>query len=162
MNKTSDNQYSYGEIMDFIPIPRLFMTHPAYRSLSSEAKIIYGLFMERMGESGMKDEENYSYIHYPEYEIQELMNISEDTLQESLGQLDKYTGIGLIFRKKGTLDKPTRIYLTQYGSITPDFEQNTEELPVVEVPSKEEYQAKLKAHEKKNSGKILNFSMMGV
>ncbi len=161
MNKFNNRHYSYGEIMDFIPIPRLFMTHPAYRTLSSEAKIIYGLFLERMGEAGMKDKDNISYIYYPEYELQELMNISEETVLSSLAELDKYTGIGLIYRKKDTLDKPTRIYLTQYGKITPDYEEEADHSPVVNFPSDEEYRAKLKQHEKKNSCSILNFARIG-
>ena len=47
--------YFYGsqsESFSFYRIPRLLITDPAFRELSSGAKLLYGLLLDRMGLTG--------------------------------------------------------------------------------------------------------------
>lgn len=110
---------SNGDVLGgSVAIPRLLVTHSAYRFLSSEAKIMYALFLDKMSDcmaNNWYDEEHHVYILYPEYEIQKDMNISEENLKDSLEELNT---IGLIERKKQDLELPTRIYVKNVSGIS--------------------------------------------
>ncbi len=60
--------YYYGaeaEQFTFYRIPKVLMTAPHFKRLSSDAKILYGLMLDRMGlsmKNGWVDEANRVYI----------------------------------------------------------------------------------------------------
>ena len=62
--------YYYGIEADqfkFYRIPKLLITHPAFKGLSSDAKLAYGLMLDRMSlsiSSGWMDDQNRAYIIY--------------------------------------------------------------------------------------------------
>ena len=62
--------YFYGDEAEqytFYRIPKVLFTDPAYRRISSDAKILYGLMLDRMGLSvrnGWLDEYNRVYSQY--------------------------------------------------------------------------------------------------
>ena len=64
------NRYFYGpeaEQYTFYRIPKALFTNPTYRRLSSDAKILYGLMLDRMGLSLRNqwvDEENRVFIYF--------------------------------------------------------------------------------------------------
>lgn len=148
--------YSMEDIGDYLSIPRLLVTHKVYRTLSSEAKIIYSLFLERMRENGLQDEQNRNYIIYPEYELQAVVNISDGKLTQALHKLEV---VGLIQRKKQAFDKPTLIYLHNCLRI----EEKTEENKVKTPPTLKEYHAKVRKDEqRRKQGNIIRFSGLGV
>ena len=114
--------YFYGsqsESFSFYRIPRMLITDPAFRKLSADAKLLYGLLLDRMGLSarnGWYDNENRVYIYYTLEEIGRDLCCGHDKATKLLRELDSDTGIGLIERVKQGLGKPTCIYVKAFSS----------------------------------------------
>jgi len=143
--------YYYGnqaEQFTFYRIPKQLFVNPAFSDLSSDAKVLYGLMLDRMSlsiKSGWKDPDNKIYIYYTLLEIQELLNCGHNKAVKMLAELDSEKGIGLIERVKQGMGKPTKIYVMNFQGI------NVEKRVVVDEPEdflKEE----VKTSEKGNSG----------
>ena len=120
--------YHYGtesEQYTFLRIPRLLITAPHFKNLSMEAKVLYGLMLDRMGLS-MKnqwfDDQNRVYIYFTLEEIQECLSCGHNKGVKLLAELDTNTGIGLIERIKQGQGKPTRIYVKNFN-IQPNEEE---------------------------------------
>ena len=75
MSKNQPPQYStldffYGdeaEQFSYFRIPRLLITSPRFKSLSIEAKLLYGLMLDRMGlsmKNGWHEEDGRVFIYY--------------------------------------------------------------------------------------------------
>lgn len=115
-----DFKYFYGneaEAYTFYRIPKLLITDPAFKNLTSDAKILYGLMLDRMSlsaKNGWFDEEGRVYIYYSIEDVMESMNCSKNKGMKSLQELDSATGIGLIERKKQGQGKPTIIYVKNF------------------------------------------------
>ena len=110
---TESEQFSYYRI------PRLLITGKQFRHLSTDAKLLYGLLLDRMGLSarnGWYDELSRVYIYYPLEEIQEAMNCGHEKAVKLLAELDAGKGIGLIERVKQGQGKPAKIYVKQFTS----------------------------------------------
>ena len=112
--------YYYGseaEQFAFYRIPKMLMTEPHFKKLSSDAKILYGLMLDRMGLS-MKnnwiDKENKVYIFFTLEDVQKSLNCSHTTGVKIFAELDVVTGIGLIERVKQGQGKPARIYVKNF------------------------------------------------
>lgn len=102
--------YFYGseaEQYSFYRIPKVLLTDQRYKSVSMEAKVLYGLMLDRMG--------------YPSVAVR------------LFKELDKSGGIGLIERRKQGQGKPARIYVKNF-TLPPDPEKCTPAL-TPEVPS---------------------------
>ena len=118
--KTLNLNYFYGsesEQFAFYRIPRVLMTEPYFKKLSCDAKILYGLMLDRMSLS-MKnewiDKENRVYIFFTLEDVQENLNCGHTKGVKILAELDKNSGIGLIERVKQGQGKPTRIYVKNF------------------------------------------------
>lgn len=74
--------YIYGLSADqysFYRIPKSLMYGDEFRDLSLQAKLLYGLLLDRMGMSAKNqwiDNENRVYVVYPISEMQEDLNVS--------------------------------------------------------------------------------------
>jgi len=114
------NDYFYGtesESFSFYRIPRLLITGAEYKKISVEAKLLYGLLLDRMGlsaKNGWYDEKNRVYIYYTLEEIKEDLNCGHDKAVKLLAELDSVKGIGLIERVKQGQGKPTIIYVKHF------------------------------------------------
>ena len=112
--------YFYGaqaESYSFIRVPRLLMTGGEFKELSTDAKLLYSLLLDRMGLSmrnGWLDEAGRVYIYYTVEEIQDNLNCGHGNACKLLAELDTVKGIGLIERKKQGQGKPTKIYVKQF------------------------------------------------
>ena len=79
-----DFKYFYGneaEAYTFYRIPKLLITDPAFKNLTSDAKILYGLMLDRMSlsaKNGWFDEEGRVYIYYSIEDVMESMNCSKN------------------------------------------------------------------------------------
>lgn len=99
-----DYEYFYGpesEGFSFYRVPRLLVTGEEYRQVSVEAKLLYGMLLDRMGLSarnGWYDGENRVYIYYTIEEICRDFNCGHDKAGKLLAELDSRKGIGLIER----------------------------------------------------------------
>ncbi|MDO4531078.1 MAG: replication initiator protein A, partial [Bacillota bacterium] len=113
--------YHYGmeaEQYAFFRIPKILMTDPIFRKLSLEAKVLYGMMMDRMvlsAKNGWRDETGRIYIYFTIEEICESFNCGKDKAVKALKELEK--DIGLIERKKQGQGKPTMIFVKNFTRI---------------------------------------------
>lgn len=131
--------YYYGEESEscsFYRIPRLLIVGERFSGLSTDAKLLYGLMLDRMNLSarnGWYDDAGRVYIYYTLEEIQESMSCGHGKAVRLLAELDTGKGIGLIERTKQGQGRPARIYVKRYTTreisappaVPPDF-PNTE------------------------------------
>ena len=110
------NNYFYkseSEQFAFYRIPKLLFTDSRYAGISVEAKVLYGLMLDRMSLSvrnNWVDDDNRVYIYFTLEEITEYLSIGKDKGVKLLKELD---GI-LIERKKQGLGKPVMIYVLNF------------------------------------------------
>ena len=120
MKDRLDFDYFYGgesEQFSFYRIPRQLIVGPEFKHVSTDAKLLYGLMLDRMGLSarnGWYDEENRVFIYYPLDEIKEALNCGNDKAVKLLAELDTGKGIGLIQRVKQGQGKPAMIYVKRF------------------------------------------------
>lgn len=112
--------YYYGkeaESFSFFRIPKLLFTDPIFAKLSSDAKVLYGILLDRMNLS-MKnnwiDEENKVYIIFTIEEIAEIMCCATQKATKILQELDDKKGIGLVEKKRLGLGKPNILYVKNF------------------------------------------------
>ncbi len=106
-----------AEQYSFYRVPKMLFTAECFRSLSCEAKVLYGLLLDRMSlsiKNRWLDEENRVYIVFKVDEIVELMNCGTQKAVKLLKELDADKGIGLIEKKRMGLGKPNVIYVKNF------------------------------------------------
>lgn len=112
--------YYYGnesEQFSFFRIPKVLFTDERFKSISAEAKVLYGMLLDRMGLSrvnGWLDKENRVYIIFTIDEIQENINCSKQKAVNIMAELDDKKGIGLIEKKRQGLGKPNIIFVKNF------------------------------------------------
>lgn len=109
--------YFYGEQADqflFYRTPKAFFTDKEFEDLSAEAKILYGLLLDRVSLStmnGWKDDKGRIYVYCTLESIQEALGCAHQKATKLLTELSRY---GLIERKKQGLGKPAIIYVKNF------------------------------------------------
>ncbi|MCD7956900.1 MAG: replication initiator protein A [Lachnospiraceae bacterium] len=134
-----------AEQFSFYRIPKALFTDDYFKSLSCEAKILYGLMLDRMCLS-MKnnwiDAEGRVYIIFTLEQVTEYMNCGRDKGIKILAELDTKKGIGLIERVKQGFGKPNAIYVKNFVVKSDRKEQRTavsgEDLPKKELPAEKQ------------------------
>ncbi|MCI9393138.1 MAG: replication initiator protein A [Oscillospiraceae bacterium] len=128
--------YFYGneaEQYSFYRIPKTLFTDRRFKSVSMEAKVLYGLMLDRMGLSirnGWLDKDGKVYIYFTLEDAVEMLDSGKDKVIRLFKELDKPNGIGLIERRKQGQGKPTRIYVMNF-TVPPEPEQ----LPPATLPT---------------------------
>ena len=123
MNRLLEFDYFYGAEADqfsFIRLPKLLFTDRHFRSLSLEAKTVYGIMLDRMSlsvKNNWIDEENRVYITYSITSLAEEIGCSKDRVGRILSELDDVKGIGLVERKRRGLGKPDIIYVKNFVKV---------------------------------------------
>ena len=109
--------YIYGLSADqysFYRIPKSLMYGDEFRDLSLQAKLLYGLLLDRMGMSAKNqwiDNDNRVYVVYPISEMQDDMNVSKKKAIEYLKELE---AVGLVMKKVIGFGSPNRLYVKNY------------------------------------------------
>lgn len=99
--------YLYGkqaEQFNFVNIPKALIKEEAFSNVSLEAKMLYGLILERMGmykKNNWQDEAGRVYVVYPEKEIMDDMNRSENSVTKYLNELEDADLIETVQRGQG-------------------------------------------------------------
>ena len=115
MNTSTVNSYYYGDEssqFSFFRIPRQLITGERFKHISTDAKLLYGLLLDRMGlseQNGWYDEDGRVYIYYTLREIQRNLNCGQDKAIKLLAELDQ--GCDLIDRVRQGQGRPTKIYV---------------------------------------------------
>ena len=106
-----------AEQYSFYRVPKILFTAECFKELSCEARVLYGLLLDRMSLS-MKnhwlDEEERVYIIFTVEEIAELLNCGTQKAVKLLKELDSEKGIGLIEKKRLGLGRPNVIYVKNF------------------------------------------------
>ena len=124
--------YYYGneaEQYSFYRVPKTLLTDQRFKSVSIEAKVLYGLLLDRMGLSvrnGWMDNARRVYIYFTQEDAMTLMNCGKDKATKLFRELDQ-DGIGLIERKKQGQGRPTRIYVKNF-TLPPESGQTPSDL----------------------------------
>lgn len=107
--------YFYGEESEqfsYFRIPRLLVRSKRFKTLSTEAKLLYGLMLDRMGLSakhGWYDELGRVYIYYTLDELQTDLMCGHNKAVRLLAELDTgKDGFGLIERVKQGQGRPAK------------------------------------------------------
>lgn len=118
--QTVSFDYFHGcesEQFAFYRIPKVLFTNDYFKGLSSDAKVLYGLMLDRMALSVKNhwiDDQDRVYIIFTLEQVMEYMNCGKDKGVKILAELDTEKGIGLIERVKRGLGKPTIIYVKSF------------------------------------------------
>ncbi|MBR4636642.1 MAG: replication initiator protein A [Clostridia bacterium] len=113
--------YFYGaesEQFSFYRIPKVLFTEERFKTISAEAKVLYGLLLDRMSlsaKNGWQDKENRVYIIFTIEDIMEAMGCADQKAGKLLYELE--SKCGLIERKRQGLGKPNLIYVKNF--VTP-------------------------------------------
>ena len=143
--------YFYGdqsESYSFYRFPKQLLVGEQFKRLSMDARVLYGLMLDRMGlsaKNGWRDEQGRVYIYYTVTEIQEDFNCGHDRVLRMLSELDSEKGIGLIERKKQGQGRPTIIYVKQFTQT---------ELPPLPSPSDQCADSRLRETRSLENGKV--------
>ena len=120
MNRTLVFDYFYGRQADaytFYRIPKALFSDPYFKKLSCEAKVLYGLLLDRMSLSVKNkwfDEQGRVYILFKVEDVSEHMRCCKQTAIKLFAELDSQKGIGLIEKKRLGLGKANVIYVKNF------------------------------------------------
>ncbi len=112
-----DFDYFYRDRADsysFYKIPKMLFTEGMFKGLSMEAKVVYGLLLDRMSlsrENGWIDKAGHVYIFFTVMEIRNALHCGNTKACRLFKELDSF---GLIERKNQGLCKPAIIYVKDF------------------------------------------------
>lgn len=118
-------RFKKGEIDNerYYQIPKAFFTNPLYKSMSSDAKMIYAFLKDRMvlsARNGWYDDNGDIYMYFSQEAIAEMMGISASTVSRSMKQLQKCNLIEMVKQGQG---KPSKIYINKLATLTSNENQ---------------------------------------
>ena len=114
--------YFYGaesEQFSFYRIPKVLFTEERFKNISAEAKVLYGLLLDRMSlsaKNGWQDKENRVYIIFTIEDIMEAMGCADQKAGKLLYELE--SKCRLIERKRQGLGKPNLIYVKNFVTLS--------------------------------------------
>jgi hypothetical protein len=123
LGETLRLDYYYGieaEQFAFYRVPRLLIKDDRFKNLSSDAKLLYGLMLDRMSlsmKNGWMDNQNRAYIIYTVDNIMSDLGCGKEKAVKVLAELDANKGIGLIEKVRRGLGKPDIIYVKNFATI---------------------------------------------
>lgn len=103
-----------SEKYSFYRIPKALFTEERFQNLSTDAKVLYGLLLERTSlsqENGWLDENGRVYVYFTIKAVKSSMGCAND---KACGLLKELERIGLIEKRKQGLCKPTIIYVKDF------------------------------------------------
>ena len=112
------NRYFYGsqsEMFSFYRVPKILFQHEDYKGLSAEAKILYGLLLDRMDLSAKNnwiDKDGRVFIIFTVEEIMEKLGCGNKKACQMLSELDVKGK--LIERQRQGLGKPNLICVLKF------------------------------------------------
>ena len=121
MNEKPVFKYFHGKEADlytFYRIPKQLFTNDFFKTLSTDAKVLYGLMLDRMSlsiKNNWFDAQNRAYIYFSIEDTMQLLNCKKNKAVQTIAELDSKQGIGLIEKKRQGQGKPTIIYVKSFS-----------------------------------------------
>lgn len=104
-----------GEMFSYFRVPKILFRDIKFKDLSTDAKTLYGILLDRMGlsvKSGWLDEQGRVYIIFPVQEVMDALGCADNKATKLFRELEKF---GLIERKRRGLGKPNLIYVKNFA-----------------------------------------------
>ena len=124
--------YNDAEQFTFYRIPKKLITEGRYKSVSVEAKFLYGLMLDRMGLSAKNnwvDEQNHVFIYFTIDDAVSQLCVSKN---KALKLMSELVCAGLIEKKRQGLGKPDMIYVLDFNSGGVENSDNPSEVELQE------------------------------
>ena len=108
-----------GELFSYFRIPKALFQDHRFRQLSTDARTLYGILLDRMSlsaKNGWLDGQGRVYIIYTVREVQESLCCAEHKAVKLFRELEQ---LDLIERKRRGLGRPSLIYVKDFSSGLP-------------------------------------------
>ena len=99
-----------SELFTFYRVPKVLFTEEPFRNMNCEAKLLYGLLLDKMGlsrKSGWFDKQGRAFVYYGINHIMEDLGCAHSKAEKLLSELEQ---AGLLRRKRQGLGKPSALY----------------------------------------------------
>ena len=117
--RTADLDYFYGqssELFSFYRIPKLLFQDSRFQPLSTDAKTLYGILLDRMSlsaKNGWLDEQGRVFIIFTIEDVKRALCCADNKATKLLRELEEF---GLIERKRRGLGKPSLVYVKNFSA----------------------------------------------
>lgn len=113
-------------LSSFFTMPYALFDNPYYSNVSNEAKLLYGLVIDRISLSiknkeDWVDENNEVYCYYTNEAMQKILNRSKPFVIKLKKELHQ---AGLLLEVQQGMNKPNRIYPLEVKTVNPGSKQN--------------------------------------
>ena len=105
-----------GELFSYFRIPKALFQDSRFRQLSTDARTLYGILLDRMSlsaKNGWLDEQGRVYIIYTVWEVQESLCCAEHKAVKLFRELEQ---ADLIERKRRGLGRPSLIFVKNFST----------------------------------------------
>ena len=102
-------------MFSYFRVPKILFRDIKFKDLSTDAKTLYGILLDRMGlsvKNGWLDEQGRVYIIFPVQEVMDALGCADNKATKLFRELEKF---GLIERKRRGLGKPNLIYVKNFA-----------------------------------------------
>lgn len=113
---------SQSEMFSFYRVPKILFQHENYKGLSAEAKILYGLLLDRMDLSAKNnwlDKDGHVFIIFTVEEVMEKLGCGNKKAIQLLSELEAKGR--LIERHRQGLGKPNLIYVLNFMRVVENY-----------------------------------------
>ena len=103
-----------AETYDFYKVPKALFTDERYKAVSTDAKMRYGLLLDRMylsAKNGWVDKYGRAYQFFTVKQAQELLHFGHEKICRLFAELER---TDLILRKRQGQGKPNIIYVKKF------------------------------------------------
>ena len=104
-----------GEMFSYFRVPKILFRDIKFKDLSTDAKTLYGILLDRMGlsvKNGWLDEQGRVYIIFPVQAVMDALGCADNKATKLFRELEQ---CGLVERKRRGLGKPNLIYVKNFA-----------------------------------------------
>ena len=111
-------EYFYGqsgEMFSYFRVPKILFRDIRFKDLSTDAKTLYGILLDRMSlsvKNGWLDGQGRVYIIFPIQEVMDALGCADNKATKLFRELEN---AGLVERKRRGLGKPNLIYVKNFA-----------------------------------------------
>ena len=105
-----------GELFSYYRIPKALFQDSRFRQLSTDAKTLYGILLDRMSlsvKNGWLDEQNRVFIIFTIEDVKRTLRCADNKATRLLRELEEF---GLIERKRRGQGKPCLVYVKNFSA----------------------------------------------
>ena len=105
-----------GELFSFYRIPKALFQETRFQNLSTDAKTLYGILLDRMSlsvKNGWMDEQGRVFIIFTIEDVKRSLCCADNKATKLLRELEEF---GLIERKRRGLGRPSLVYVKNFSA----------------------------------------------